>query len=109
DLGDRRLAIIHLPGHTPGGIGILDETNDTLYSGDIVYDGGPLLDRLTDSSISDYSGSMKKLRDLSISNVRPGHGLPFSRKRLHELTSEYLARDYVVNCENAMNQEQPST
>ena len=39
DLGDRRLDIIDIPGHTPGSIAILDEKNRILVSGDTVQDG----------------------------------------------------------------------
>ena len=39
DLGGRRLEIIHLPGHTPGSIAVLDEKNRVLYGGDVIQDG----------------------------------------------------------------------
>ncbi|MBO5999401.1 MAG: MBL fold metallo-hydrolase [Lachnospiraceae bacterium] len=39
DLGGRKLEIIHLPGHTPGSIAILDVNNRVLISGDPIQDG----------------------------------------------------------------------
>ncbi len=39
DLGGRKLEIIHIPGHTPGSIGILDIDARVLISGDPVQDG----------------------------------------------------------------------
>ncbi len=39
DLGDRRLRVIHAPGHTPGSILLYDEDLRWLYTGDVVYDG----------------------------------------------------------------------
>ena len=39
DLGGRRLEIIHLPGHTPGSIALLDTANRVLISGDPIQDG----------------------------------------------------------------------
>lgn len=39
DLGGRPLAIIDLPGHTPGSIAVLDLHARTLYSGDPIQDG----------------------------------------------------------------------
>lgn len=39
DLGERRLEVIHLPGHTPGSIALLDVTNRILISGDPIQDG----------------------------------------------------------------------
>ena len=45
DLGDRCFQVLHLPGHSPGSIGLWDERTGTLFSGDAIYDG-PLLDEL---------------------------------------------------------------
>lgn len=39
DLGDRKLEIIALPGHTPGSIALLDQKHRKLFSGDPVQDG----------------------------------------------------------------------
>ena len=39
DLGGRRLEIIHLPGHTPGSIALLDVRNRVLIGGDPIQDG----------------------------------------------------------------------
>ena len=39
DLGDRPLRIIALPGHTPGSIGVLDEKNRRIFTGDPIQDG----------------------------------------------------------------------
>lgn len=42
DLGNRRLIIYHTPGHSPGHISILDETNGYLFTGDLLYDKTPI-------------------------------------------------------------------
>lgn len=47
DLGDRAFRVLHLPGHSPGSIGLW------LLSGDAVYDG-PLLDGNASSDIAAY-------------------------------------------------------
>ena len=39
DLGGRELEIVHLPGHTPGSIALLDRKNKWLFSGDPIQDG----------------------------------------------------------------------
>ena len=39
DLGGRKLEVIHLPGHTPGSIALLDSENRVLISGDPIQDG----------------------------------------------------------------------
>src|SRR6185436_1927589 len=92
DLGDRRLRVLHLPGHTPGEIGLWEEASETLFSGDCVYESGVLLDELPESNIPDYVRSMQRLRDLEIEAIYGGHDDPFGRARLLELIDEYVAR-----------------
>jgi glyoxylase-like metal-dependent hydrolase (beta-lactamase superfamily II) len=89
DLGDRVFTVVHLPGHTPGSIGILDETSGLLFSGDAIYDG-PLYDFLPESSITDYVATMQRLIELPIDTVHGGHDGSFGRERLEEIAHEYL-------------------
>jgi glyoxylase-like metal-dependent hydrolase (beta-lactamase superfamily II) len=91
DLGDRTFTVLHLPGHSPDSIGLFDETDGTLFSGDAVYDG-PLLDNGDDASISDYIVTMERLRMLPVRVVHGGHDPSFGRDRLVELCDAYLAR-----------------
>ena len=57
DLGDRAFEVLHLPGHSPGSIGLWDAAAGTLFSGDAVYDG-PLLDELPGADITAYVATM---------------------------------------------------
>jgi glyoxylase-like metal-dependent hydrolase (beta-lactamase superfamily II) len=91
DLGDRCFHVIHLPGHSPGSIGLWEERTGTLFSGDAIYDG-PLLDELPESSIEDYCATMDRLLTLPVTVVHAGHDPSFDRRRLHELAKQYLAR-----------------
>jgi len=91
DLGDRHLEVLHLPGHTPGSIGLWEPASATLFSGDAIYDG-PLLDALPESDRSAYVHTMKRLRELPVSVVHAGHEPSFGRARLHTLVDAYLAR-----------------
>lgn len=91
DIGDRAFEVLHLPGHSPGSIGLWDAASGTLFSGDAVYDG-PLLDELPDSDIADYCRTMERLLTLPVEVVHGGHDPSFGRDRLHELARGYLAR-----------------
>jgi glyoxylase-like metal-dependent hydrolase (beta-lactamase superfamily II) len=91
DLGDRAFEVLHLPGHSPGGIGLWEERTGTLFSGDAIYDSA-LLDTLHHSSIPDYINSFERLRALPISVVHAGHDLSFGRDRLMEITAGYLKK-----------------
>lgn len=89
DLGNKALEVFHLPGHSPGSIGLWDKFSQTLFSGDALYDG-ELLDELPDSNIPDYLDTMKRLRGLSVDVVHGGHEASFGRARMVELIDEYV-------------------
>lgn len=91
DIGSRRFEVLHLPGHSPGSMGLWEAATGTLFSGDALYDG-PLLDELDHSDIPAYIRTMKRLRDLPVTVVHAGHDPSFGRDRLVELCDAYLAR-----------------
>ena len=90
DLGDRSFEVLHLPGHSPGSIGLWEEATGTLFSGDAVYDG-PLLDELDGSDVAAYVATMRRLRALPVEVVHGGHEPSFGRARLVALCDAYLA------------------
>lgn len=89
--GDRSFEVWHLPGHTPGEIGLWEAETRTLFSGDCVYESGDLLDELPESSIADYVRSMERLRDVPVRIVHGGHDDAFGRDRLLDLIDAYVA------------------
>ncbi len=89
DLGNRHFEVFHLPGHSPGSMGLWDASSGTLFSGDALYDG-ELLDELEDSDIPDYIKTMKRLRELPVNVVHGGHEPSFGRERMIELIDAYL-------------------
>jgi glyoxylase-like metal-dependent hydrolase (beta-lactamase superfamily II) len=91
DTGDRHFDVLHLPGHSPGSIGLWEAATGTLFSGDAVYDGA-LLDTLPDSDVGDYVRTMKQLLELPVNIVHGGHEPSFGRGRLREIALAYLAR-----------------
>jgi glyoxylase-like metal-dependent hydrolase (beta-lactamase superfamily II) len=86
DLGDRHFRVLHLPGHSPGGIGLWEEATGIFFSGDTIYDG-PLID----DNVDDYVRSMERLRDLPVRVVHGGHFDSFGRERFIQLIDAYLA------------------
>jgi glyoxylase-like metal-dependent hydrolase (beta-lactamase superfamily II) len=91
DLGDRRFRVLHLPGHSSGSIGLLDEMNGVLFSGDAIYDG-TLVDDLPGCDKGEYRKTMERLCDLDLSIAYGGHGPPMSRERMQSLAANYLER-----------------
>lgn len=91
DIGDRRFEVLHLPGHSPGSIGLWEAATGTLFSGDAVYDDA-LLDELAESDIGAYCRTMERLLALPVTVVHAGHEASFGRARLREIARAYLDR-----------------
>jgi glyoxylase-like metal-dependent hydrolase (beta-lactamase superfamily II) len=91
DIGNRHFEVLHLPGHSPGSIGLWEASTGTLFSGDAIYDG-PLLDEIEGAHIPTYIRTMQRLRELPVSIVHAGHDPSFGRERLVELANAYLAK-----------------
>jgi glyoxylase-like metal-dependent hydrolase (beta-lactamase superfamily II) len=91
DIGSRHFEVLHLPGHSPGSIGLWEAKTGTLFSGDAIYDG-PLLDEIDGADIPAYIRTMKRLRELPVEIVHAGHDPSFGRRRLIELVDAYLAK-----------------
>ena len=84
--------VLHLPGHSPGSIGLWEAGTGVLFSGDAVYDG-PLLDELDGSDIDAYLAHHgPPPRRCPVTVVHGGHEPSFGRDRLVELCDAYLAR-----------------
>ncbi len=91
DLGDRRFTVLHLPGHSPGGIGLLDEGDGLFLSGDAIYDD-EILDDLPGASVPDYIATMDRLRRLDCRLAIGGHGPEMTRDRMVGIAEDYLRR-----------------
>lgn len=89
DLGDRHFEVLHLPGHSPGSIGLWEERTGIFFSGDAIYDG-ELIDDCYHSNLDDYILTMRRVRELPVTIVHGGHFPSFGRERLKELAQAYL-------------------
>ena len=58
-------ASLHLPGHSPDSIGLLDERDGLFFSGDAIYDD-TLIDDLPDSDRTAYRATMARIIDLPV-------------------------------------------
>ncbi len=91
DLGDRSFTVLNLPGHSFGCIGLYDERDGLLFSGDAIYDS-TLIDDMWCSDRDDYRATMHRLLGLPVRIVHGGHGESFGDARLNEIAREYLDR-----------------
>lgn len=92
DIGDRMFTVLHLPGHSPGQIGLLEAATGTLFAGDAVYDGPLLWEGAAGMSLPAYAATLARLRDLPVRVVHGGHGASFGQERLVAICEDYLGR-----------------
>ncbi|MBB94041.1 MAG: MBL fold metallo-hydrolase [Rhodobacteraceae bacterium] len=91
DLGNHRYEVLHLPGHSPGGIGLWEASTGTLFAADAIYDG-PLIYEGPGMSVEAYLQTFDKLKALDVRIVHGGHDPSFGPARMAEIIAEYEAR-----------------
>jgi glyoxylase-like metal-dependent hydrolase (beta-lactamase superfamily II) len=84
DLGDRRLEVLHVPGHSPGLIAVFERATGTLFTSDALYDGAMFFD-LPGSDWRQAKRSIARLAALPARSVHPGHFESFGPDRLRRL------------------------
>ena len=88
DLGDRQLKVLHTPGHSPGSICLWEAETGLLFSGDTLFDGR-LYDDIPGANRTDLLASHRRLCELPVRRIYPGHYASFSGTRLRELAASY--------------------
>lgn len=89
DIGDACYTVLHLPGHSPGSIGLLDQKTGIFFSGDAIYQGG-LVNDLPGSDKHAYRDTMALLSNLDVRVVHGGHGGAFGKTRMQKIAREYM-------------------
>jgi glyoxylase-like metal-dependent hydrolase (beta-lactamase superfamily II) len=110
-LGERRLRVLHRPGHSPSDTVFLDERSGILIAADHLIahiSSNPLLARPLNAgedysgprpqALVTYMGSLEKTRAMELSLVLPGHGRPITdhatlideRFRMHARRAEKI-------------------
>jgi glyoxylase-like metal-dependent hydrolase (beta-lactamase superfamily II) len=77
-LGNRTLEIMHIPGHTPDAIALLDRKAGLMWTGDSFY-LGPIWLYAPETNLSDYKNSIEKLVE-QVPNLKallPAHNTPW--------------------------------
>ena len=74
DLGNYELQVIHTPGHTSGCICLYEPRAGLLFTGDTVFAGGILSEIAVGGNVSDYVNSVRRLSNLKVKQLYPGHG-----------------------------------
>jgi len=73
DMGEHRLRVVNTPGHTSGSICLYDEVTLSLFSGDTLFARGIGRTDLPSGSTGELIRSLKKLSEIDIKMLYPGH------------------------------------
>lgn len=73
DLGGETVTAYHMPGHTPGGLVLLDKKRRRLYAGDMLSDLS-LYMFMDHCSLIDFIASMDKIKGLPFDEAYTSHG-----------------------------------
>ena len=91
DLGDRAFTVLHLPGHSPGLIGLWEERTGTLFASDAVLRDQPILDAIPGADAALLAQTLSRLRELPVTVVHAGHDPSFGKERLVGVIDRYLS------------------
>lgn len=90
DIGGRQLEVLHCPGHSPGGIVLVDHPNGALFSTDVAYAGALYVYGAADLPV--YQRSLHRLAALApgLKAVYPSHGKsPISPRMLPRMAEAF--------------------
>ena len=92
ELGDFSFRVLHLPGHSPGSIGLLEPRHRILVSGDAIY-SGQLVDNIPGADVEAYIETMRFLACLDVKIVLGGHNAPISGDLMRVIAKEYVSQN----------------
>ncbi|HEX6130652.1 MAG TPA: MBL fold metallo-hydrolase [Actinomycetota bacterium] len=87
DLGDRRLEVLHTPGHTPGSICLWEAATGTLFTGDACYVDA----RLSFEDPPAAAKSLARLAELPVRVAHTGHDRSVGGDELRAVAAETIA------------------
>ncbi|WP_254536489.1 MBL fold metallo-hydrolase [Halomarina litorea] len=94
DLGGRKLELLHLPGHSPGQLGVLDRERGDLYGGDVLHLRRDLYAHFGGGDLGAYADTFARLRALrdegAFDTLYTAHNRPVSGEDL-SLLDDYHA------------------
>ena len=87
DLGNRKIQVIHIPGHTPGSIALLDIDSRILFSGDPIQKNGDIFMFGPMRNLQANICSLEKLEQMdSFDCLYPSHGIcPIEREVISQI------------------------
>jgi len=99
-LGEHTIKLFHLPGHSTGGIGVYIPEERVAFTTDIIFH--KMKSWLHESDPKKWLSSLKKLSELDLEVIVPGHGALCKKDYLEEQAS--IVRQWVELVKSAIKQ-----
>jgi len=101
ELNPIRLEVVHTPGHSPGHICLYYEKERLMFSGDHIIEGSPsgtVYVGPPDGNVETYLNSVKKISNLKIDTILPGHGRNIiePHRKIREIIKHHQAREHQI-------------
>jgi glyoxylase-like metal-dependent hydrolase (beta-lactamase superfamily II)/8-oxo-dGTP pyrophosphatase MutT (NUDIX family) len=74
--GGERIRALHTPGHAPGHLAYYEESQRSLFAGDLVSGVSTIVIDALPGSLDRYLKSLERIRELDAFTLFPGHGPP---------------------------------
>ncbi|MEQ1951337.1 MBL fold metallo-hydrolase [Mesorhizobium yinganensis] len=88
DLCDRRLTVLHTPGHSPGSLSLLEADSGLLFCADTVHDGH-IWDDIPGADRAALLMSHERLAEVDFTRACPGHGAILPRAAFLDRIARY--------------------
>ncbi|OOF58162.1 MBL fold metallo-hydrolase [Rodentibacter myodis] len=90
NIGDLKFDILHLPGHTPGHIGFIEQAKKVAFTGDVLFQGGIGRTDLPGGNYDQLISSIReKLFKLNEEIIIAGHG-PYTTLEREKISNPFL-------------------
>jgi glyoxylase-like metal-dependent hydrolase (beta-lactamase superfamily II) len=101
ELNPIRLEVVHTPGHSPGHICLYYEKERLMFSGDHIIEGstsGTVYVGPPDGNVETYLNSVKKISNLKIDTILPGHGSNIiePHRKIREIIEHHQTRERQI-------------
>jgi glyoxylase-like metal-dependent hydrolase (beta-lactamase superfamily II)/8-oxo-dGTP pyrophosphatase MutT (NUDIX family) len=96
--GDATLRVVHTPGHASNHLCFLLEEEKLLFTGDHIMQGSTVVINPPDGDMAVYLASLKRLLDLDLEWLAPGHGFLIDEPHaaVNKLVAHRLGREAKV-------------
>ena len=96
--GETRLRVLHTPGHASNHACLLLEARGLLFTGDHLMSGSTVVILPPDGSMRLYVESLRRLREMPIADLAPGHGalIHGAHAEIDRVTAHRLLRESKV-------------